>query len=241
MRGGLIGQIGVALQGNFDNEVALGRVRTENALAAAAFEFGDELQSKWRADLLASGLANVGPLSKTIRVGKYRNRGMNPAVLVYSNFPIIQRAFEAGAVIRSDQGAFLPIPNPAVWPEGRVSRRGFQRSVSTIAIAERRFGRLKFVYRPGRASLLIAEVRESATTAGQLLAARDSGGRSAPGLQSVVVFFLVRQARLPRKLRGAEIRRRAERDAPIRMQQLFVKHFEADPGTGLLTHRGSEP
>lgn len=202
-------QLTTALNGSFDEEVAAGRVRTENALTRAVFAFTDEIQEEWRGDVQGSGLRNTGVLTKTIRSRHYRNSGLNAAGLVYSNFTIIQRAFEADTVVRSPKGAFLLIPNPDVWPDRRVRLPpGRGGRTTTLRVAERAFGKLRMVYLKGEPSRLVAT----------------RGG------EEVVVFFLVKQARLPRMLRGKDIRARAERRAPDRVQQLFVDYFERDAG-----------
>ena len=195
------------------------------------------MQTKWRQDIAQSGLRHAERLTKTIRLRKYKNRGLNPAAQVYSNFPIIQRAFEQATVVRSTQGFFLPIPNPDVWPGGRVvrpSRNGAQRS-NTIALAEQRFGPLRFVYRPGKASLLVAEVRGSATRPGSFRKASATALRTGNGLVTIVVFFLVKEARLPRMLRGSVIRDRAARNADAAVDRLFVRYFEQPSATLQIT------
>lgn len=222
-------QLRAALVGDFDKEERQALIRVERSVQAALWDFAaEEVQTKWRQDIAQSGLRNAGALTKTIRLRKYPNQGLNPAVLVYSNFPIIQRAFEAGTVVRSRDGLYLPIPNPAVWPGGRVARpkrNGGQRS-NTIALAEQRFGKLRFVYRPGKASLLVAEVRESAAKPGTFRRASATAMRTGRGLVTIVVFFLVREARLPRLLRGNVIRERARRNADHGVDQRFVRYFE---------------
>ena len=45
---------------------------------------------------------------------------MDPAALVYSRFPLLQRAFESDTVIRAGGAKWLTIPNPDVWPNGRI-------------------------------------------------------------------------------------------------------------------------
>ncbi|ADL00696.1 DUF6441 family protein [Brevundimonas subvibrioides] len=221
-------QLRAALQGDFDREERAALTRVERSVQAALWDFAaDEVQGKWRQDIGQSGLRNAGALTKTIRLRRYKNQGLNPAVLVYSNFPIIQRAFEANTVIRSKSGFYLPIPNPDVWPGGRVARpkrNGGQRS-NTIALAEQRFGKLRFVYRPGKASLLVAEVRESAARPGTFRRASATAQRTGRGLVTIVVFFLVREARLPRLLRGRVIRDRARQNADRGVEQRFVRYF----------------
>lgn len=229
-------QLKAALLGNFDKEVEAGRERVEGALQASLFDYASDLQAKWRQDIAQSGLANAARLTKTIRVRNYRNRGMNPASQVFSNFPIIQRAFEQATTVRSKDGNWLLIPNPDVWPGGRVarpSRNGAQRT-NTLALAEQRFGKLRFVYRPGKTSLLVAEVRSSASQPGRFKMASATAMRTGVGLTTIVVFFLVKEARLPRMLRGSVIRERAARNAGAEVDRRFIRYFQQAGTTPLL-------
>lgn len=230
-------QLRAALSGNFEKELSDGLARVQRAVQAALFEYAQETQTKWRQDVAQSGLKNAQRLTKTIRLRKYKNQGLNPASQVFSTFPILQRAFEQATVVRSKQGFFLPIPNPDVWPSGRVSRpsrNGGQRT-NTIAIAEQRFGPLQFIYRPGKASLLVAQVRGSASRPGTFRKASATAMRTGNGLQTIVVFFLVKEAKLPRMLRGSVIRDRASRGAASAVDRLFIRHFESAGTTQLLT------
>lgn len=230
-------QLRAALAGDFDKEVQGGLKDVEVALRASVFDFAADLQSKWRQDVRQSGLANAEKLTKTIRINRYPNKGLNPAAVVFSSFPILQKAFEQSVTIRSSEGLFLPIPNPDVWPSGRVIRSGRrgQPRQSSIAVAEARFGPLQFVYRPGRASLLVAQVRASASRPGTFRRASATALRTGNGLITVVVFFLVREARTPRMLRGSVIRDRAQRDAPGAIDRRFTHYFENGGGQRLLT------
>lgn len=231
-------QLRAALLGDFDKEQREALKRVENAVQAALFEFSDDLKNKWRQDVGSSGLKNAQKLTKTIRLRNYRNNGLDPASQVFSTFPIIQYAFEAETVVKSRSGLWLPIPNPDVWPSGRVSRpsrNGAQRT-NTIALAEQRFGPLQFIYRPGgKASLLVAQVRGSASRPGTFRKASATALRTGNGLVTIVVFFLVKQARLPRMLRGSVIRERARKNAPREIDRLFVRYFDQDSGPRLLT------
>lgn len=237
-------EVGAALQGRFDEELQKGQDRVERAVQAAIKDYAADVQSRWRQDIAGSGLKNAGALAKTIRLKAYRNTGMDPAVTVNSNFPVIQHAFEQDTVVRSRNGFFIPIPNPDVWPTGRVPRprRGGGRD-NTIAIAEARFGPLRFVYRPRGASLLVAQVRQSGASAGAFRRASASALRrasegKASGLTTIIVFFLVKEARLPRMLRGRVIRDRARRDATSEVGKRFVRFFEQDNGPRMLTDGG---
>lgn len=230
-------QLRAALMGDFEKEEKAALSRVERAVQAALFDVSADLQSKWRQDVASSGLRNAQRLTKTIRIRNYKNAGLNPASQVYSTFPIIQRAFEQATVVRSPNGFFLPIPNPDVWPSGRVVRPGGRggRRQNTIALAEQRFGPLRFIYRPGKASLLVAEVRGSNTRPGAFRRASATALRTGNGLTTIVVFYLVKEARLPRMLRGSVIRDRARRNAARDVDRLFVRYFEQDVGPRMLT------
>lgn len=225
-------QLHAALHGDFDAEVEKGRVRTEAAMQAAVFDFGGELQGKWRQDFAQSGLANAGRLGKTVRLKRYRNSGLDPAVLVYSTMPKVTAAFEAGATITVNGKLGALVPNPDVWPGRRVRRpSGRGSSTTTFQVAVRRFGDLQFVATPGHGDLVgvyLAKLSGTGRRAARRLSAHARGGR-------IVVFYVMHEPRLPKALHGAEIRRRARANAPGRIQQLFVQHFEAADGPRLLT------
>lgn len=209
-------QLTTALLGDFDVEVAKGRARVERSLIGAVFQYVDEIEALWEADIARSGMRSAARLSKTIQTARYPNEGLDAAGRVFSKFPVIQQAFEAETVVRSSVGSFLLVPNPKAWPDGRVRMptRGRGRK-NTLAIAERTFGRLRLVYRKDGPSWLIADSKEAAARGGT------------PD-KPLIVFYLLPQVRLPRLLRGKDIRARARREAPVRLQQLFVEKFEAD-------------
>lgn len=220
-------QIHAALQGDFDKEIKGGLNRVELALQAAITDFAQDVQGKWRQDIAQSGLKNAARMTKTIRQKTYKNQGLDPAARVYSTFPLLQRAFEQSETIRGKDGLWLTIPNPEVWPEGRVRQaggRGQQRQ-SSVAIAERRFGPLRFIYNPHGASMLVTDARRSKTRAGTFRYASPTAKRRG-NVQEVVVFFLVKQVRLPRLLRGSVIRDRARRDADTQVEQRYIRFFD---------------
>lgn len=231
-------QLGAALVGNFDKEVALGRKHTERATTAAMFEFGDEVQQAWRTDIEASRLANPTALRKTIRTRRYPNKGLNPAVVVWSKFPVIQRAFEQSVTIKGKNGLWLAIPTAEAGkraPRGGAAAFGGRGKTERITPGgfERRSGlKLRFVYRRNGPSLLVVDGAQlDRRRGGKAIAYRGKGQGSklyGPSGQTIVVFILVKQVRTPRLLRGTEIRARAARNGPGRVQALFAKHFERD-------------
>lgn len=232
-------QLRAALTGDFDKEVGKGLKRVEGALQGAFFEYGGDLQGKWRRDVEASRLANGARAAKTIRLARYKNKGLNPATLVYTTWPKVMAAFERGGTIRAPAGKMFIMPNPEVWPGGRV--RQASRSAGAgwsgsheLQAAKARFGDLRFVPPiSGRPGMLVAEAIYSEKT-GRFRrdrrkdrdTARGEGVRFAKGATTVVVFFLTREFRQPRLLRGNVIRARAERDAPESINRLFIRNME---------------
>ncbi len=112
---------------------------------------------------------------------------LGAAGTVFSNAPHIVEAFSASTTIRSKSGFFLAIPSPEA-----MTMRGSRRERPTPDSIERRLGlKLQFVYRPGKASLLVADLRRRTGKRGGFAA---PSARSAT--ESVVLFFLVPFVRL---------------------------------------------
>lgn len=225
MAGGFGFELRAAALGDYEREIAQARTRVEAAIQGALREVGGDLQAAWRMDVETSGLAKADIMAKTIRLKFFANKGLNPAVLVFSSFALLQWAFEKAKTLKSKQGRFILVPNPAVWPGGRIRRA--RTSVAggeggpSIRAARARFGELRFIPpKPGRAGLIVAEVAHSAKTGRFRKLTRESHRYNA-GLTTVVVFFVVREARQPRRLRGAVLRERAERTFSGDAQRAF--------------------
>ncbi|MCW5700605.1 MAG: hypothetical protein KIT00_12265 [Rhodospirillales bacterium] len=106
-------------------------------------------------------------------------------------------------MIRSRKGFWLTIPTPAAPKRGPTGRR------ITPGMVERMYGRrLRFVYRPRGPSLLVMDgmVASGGRRGGYRMATvRKAMGRrgsyvSTSGLATVVMFFLVPQVRMPKRL-----------------------------------------
>lgn len=217
-------QLKAALAGDYEKELAEGLNAAQKALQLALFQTAGELRSKLVQDVSQSRLG--ARVAKTWRQRNYKNTGLNPAALVYSNFPKVIAAFESGALIKSESGFYLTIPNPAVWGRSHVarSRRG---TATLLSIAEARFGKLRFVFVKGRRDLglLVADVRKGTGKRGGYRKLSDRA-RAKGDFSEQVVFFLVKQARIPKLLHGDVIRARAHRDTDARVAQLFEKYFD---------------
>ena len=165
----------------------------ERAVSTAVASAGAGIKQDWRGQILSANLG--GRLANTVRQDLYPKHkfSLNAAGMIYTKAPKIISAFERGAVIRSPSGFWLAIPTKA-------APRGARGAKITPAEWERRTGRrLRFVFRRGRAGLLIDD---GTVLRGARVMGRDGFSREARGFsnRSVVIFTLVPQAKLPKKL-----------------------------------------
>lgn len=212
-------ELQLAFEGRLDRELDRAQADFGSAVRQAVGEYGRLVLEELRADVRGSGLANASRLANTWRMrlfpdqlgpqtaGQPRRRAVDAAAFLYSRAPVIQRAFEEGVAIRSREGLFLAIPTEAA-PQRDIGSRGSRRRL--IEAAEARFGALRFVFRPNGPSLLVADARQS--SAGRFVRASDRVRRTGNQLATVVLFVLVPQVRLRKRLDGAAIRARAERN-----------------------------
>lgn len=191
-----------SIAGLMDAEIKAG----ERAVTAGVREVGDWVKAAWRGQVVGSGLGQR--LANTIRQNNYPPRGesMSAASLVYAR-PNRKRgasaadvidAFNRGVMIRSVNGLYLAIPTAAAGPVAGASGRGRL----TPGIWEQRTGmRLRFVYRRGRPSLLVADDARLST---QGHARQKRGRRRRDGIltgaATVPIFILLPQVRLKKRL-----------------------------------------
>jgi hypothetical protein len=173
------------------------------SVTSAMREVTEGLKTELRADVTDAGLGQR--LANTWRGMKYPEGGISleAATFVWSKAPNIVDAFDRGVTIKSSRGLWLAIPTPAAGVKG-LSTTGAMKRI-TPGGWERRTGmRLRFVYRRGRPSLLVAE---NARLSKRGLA-RPNIGRTRAGAQytrlkgraTVVVFILVPQVSLRKRL-----------------------------------------
>jgi len=172
----------------------------EHAVTAAMKSAGTELKQSWRQQITSAGLGHRLP--RTIRNRTYPEHqdSIDAAAFVWSNAPEILNAHDRGVLIRSKNGFYLAIPTAAAG-KGRGGAR------LTPAEWERRRGiKLRFIYRRGGPSLLVAE-KARINTRGLAVASRSKTGR---GQVSAPIFILVPQVKLRKRL---DLARDAERVA----------------------------
>jgi len=194
----------------------------EKAVAEGVAEAGDGLKGSLRRQVITSGLGSR--LARTWRSRSYPNKGYDAASLVWSKAPDIVRSFDQGTVIRSKTGFWLAIPTAAAPKRGVGGKR-----ITPANFPEHRFGPLRFVFRRGAPSLLVVDgVRISAKTGRVGRQAKGGAftkaGRIKSGITTVVMFLLVPQVRMPKRL---DVRRAAETWAR-RMPGLIDRYMPLD-------------
>jgi hypothetical protein len=158
-------------------------------------------------------------LANSWREKHYPNRKLDAASLIYSKAPQIIRAFNEGAVIRSRRGRFLAIPTENAPRKGADGGR-----IRPSTFPEHRFGPLRFVPRSSGPSLLVVDgLRASfSRKSGELRGFRRATGRarrSGYGLTTVVMFLLVPQVKLRRRLDVARVAERWSAQLPALIEQ----------------------
>jgi hypothetical protein len=184
------------LEGDLAQLLYAESVAAERAVTAGVTQTGFGLKAAWRRQAAGAGLGQR--LANTIRAKHYPARGdsINAAALVFSRASKIVDAFDRGALIRSKDGFYLAVPT------AEAGVKGVGRQRITPGGWERRTGmRLRFVYRRGAPSLLVAD---DARLNKRGLAVAKRGRRRKNGMltgaQTVVIFILVPQVRLRKRL-----------------------------------------
>jgi Family of unknown function (DUF6441) len=183
-----------SLQADFQAELR----DIERAVAGGTQDAGRGLKAELRRQVASAGLGQR--LANSWRDRHYPNQKLDAASLVYTKAPQIIRAFDEGAVIWSRRGRFLAIPTENAPRKGTDGRR-----ISPSTFPEHRSGPLRFVPRPSGPSLLVVdELRASfSRETGELRGFRRTTVRArerGDGLTTVVMFLLVPQVKLRKRL-----------------------------------------
>ena len=184
-----------ALSGDLD-QMLRDEVRiAEQAVTQSIREATDGLKSELRSQITSAGLGQR--LANTWR-GEVYPKGrvsIKAAGLVYSRAPVVIAAHDQGSTIRSKDGFWLAIPLPAAGKGPRGKRM-------TPGLWERLRGqRLRFIYRRGKPSLLVAEnQRARQGQRGGFSGASQKAQATGRGLVTVPMFLLLPQVTLRKKL-----------------------------------------
>ena len=185
-----------ALTGSLKELMAAEIKAAEEAVTSGVREATDGLKNELRSQITEAGLGTR--LAQTWRGEIYPKgqKSIGAAGFVWSKAPGIVRIYEDGAVIRSTRGFFLAIPTPAAGKYGDGGKK------ITPGGWERRTGmRLRFVYRRGAPSLLIADnLRARTGKRGGFAVPSARALRSGRGLATVPIFILVPQVSFKKRL-----------------------------------------
>jgi Family of unknown function (DUF6441) len=189
----------------------------EGAVATGTRDAGQGFRTELRRQVASARLGQR--LANSWRDRHYPNRKLDAASLVYTKAPQIVRAFDEGAVIRSRRGRFLAIPTENAPRKGTDGKR-----ISPSTFPEHRFGPLRFVGRSSGPSLLVVDgLRASfSRKTGELRGFRratDRARRSGQGLTTVVMFLLVPQVKLSKRLDVARAAERWSAQLPALIEQ----------------------
>jgi hypothetical protein len=189
----------------------------ERAVAAGTRDAGRGLRAELRRQFASAGLGQR--LAISWRDKHYPNQKLDAASLVYTKAPQIVRAFDEDAVIRSRRGRFLAIPTENAPRKGTDGER-----ISPSTFPEHRFGPLRFVPRQSGPSLLVVDgLRASySRQTGQLSGFRratDRARRSGQGVTTVVMFLLLPQVKLAKRLDVARVAEQWSAQLPALIEQ----------------------
>lgn len=167
----------------------------ETAVTIAVADAGADIQRVWRGQIASAGLGQR--LARTVRTQAFPRGGVSAsaASIVYTNADDIIGAHDEGSLITSRDGFWLAIPTEAAGKMARGKK-------PTPGEWEARTGqRLRFVFRAGRPSLLVAEGRTSKSgLARASKRPRVKSGRFARNIETIPIFILVPQVKLPKRL-----------------------------------------
>ena len=215
-------KLGAAIVGSIKADLEAEVRRIERAVPAGVKEGGVGLKGELRKQVVGVGLG--GRLARTWRDRHYPNRGHDAASLVWSKAPQIICTFDEGTTIRSKDGFWLAIPTPSAPKRGVGGNR-----INPSNFPEHRFGPLRFIYRQRGPSLLVVDgVRVNATTGRVGRRAKGGAytkaGRMKAGMATVVMFILVPQVKMPKRL---DVKRAAERWVG-RLPELIDRHMRGE-------------
>ncbi len=183
-----------ALMGDLKKVLAQEAKAAEQAVMAGVRQATDGLKLELRGQVTTAGLGQR--LANTWRAQVFPKGGtsLNAAGYIWSKAPAIVGAFAHGAVIRSSKGFYLAIPTPA------AGKMAMGKRITPEKWEQAHGKRLRFVYRRGAVSLLVADdMRAKTGKRGGFANASASAMRTGRGLTTVPIFLLVPQVTLAKR------------------------------------------
>ena len=211
-------RVSAAITGNLHKFMTQQKAAAEAAVTKGVTEITERIKNDLRGQVTGAGLGNKLAKSWQAKIYPKGKKSIEAAGWVFSKAPKLIRAFNDGALIKSKHGLFLAIPTEAAPKRGLDGKR-----INPSNFPERILGQLRLVYRPGKISLLVAEnLRANTGKRGGFRKAGDAAQKSGRGLATVVMFFLVPQAQLKKRLDYRSVISRLEPQLP----QTILKHWK---------------
>ena len=185
-----------AIRGDLKKIMKEETAAAEKAVTLGIVTASNNLKAALRLQVVRSGLGEK--MARTWKVRRYPPSGysLGTAGLIYADMPQVIRAFNDAATIVSNKGIFLAIPTPAAPKRGVGGKR-----ISPDNFPEHALGRLRFVYRRGAPSLLVVDnLRAGTGKRGGYRKASETALKSGRGITTVVMFILLPQVNLRKRL-----------------------------------------
>lgn len=189
-------RVEAAIRGNLPKFMKQQQEAAEAAVTGGITEITTHIKDDLRDQVTKAGLG--GKLAKSWQAKVYPKgkKSLDAAGFIYSKAPKLIRAFNDGVVIKSKDGWWLAIPTEAAPKRGVGGKR-----ISPSNFPEHSLGRLRFVYRSRALSLLVVDgLRAGTGKRGGFRKASDTALRTGRGLATVVMFILIPQARIQKRL-----------------------------------------
>lgn len=187
-----------AIQGDLNALLKAELGAAARAVTAGVREATDGLKMELRGQITGAGLGQRFANTWRGAVDPAGQQSISAVGYVWSKAPKLVRLYDEGAVIRSTKGLFLAIPTPA------AGRFGDRRQKITPGAWERIHGmRLRFVYRRGRPSLLVADnvrLTKRGRAAANIGRSRGVAFTRLVGRTTVPLFILVPQVTVRKRL-----------------------------------------
>ncbi len=207
-----------AITGNLHKFMAQQQAAAEAAVTAGVAEITGRIKDDLRGQVTGAGLGNRLAKSWQSQLYPKGKKSIDAAGWIFSKAPKLIRAFDEGALIKSKDGFFLAIPTEAAPKRGVGGKR-----ISPSNFPEHSLGRLRFVYRPGKISLLVVDgLRAGTGKRGGFRKASDTALKSGRGIATVVMFLLVPQVKLKKRLDYKAV---VNRWAP-QLPQAILQHWK---------------
>lgn len=184
----------VTIDGDLRALMAAEYMAGERAVSAAIRNAGISLKTAWRGQITGAGLGSR--LANAVRSDSYPKGqpSLNAAAMVWSKAPKITAAHADGALIRSKDGFWLAIPTKAAGKGARGKK------ITPIEWEQRTGRALRFVYWGGRIAKLVDDGTIGHRRLSDDLSWTNKKAGKGRRRQSRLIFILVPQARLKKKL-----------------------------------------